>query len=151
MTGAPPAPLTSTPLFFSFRSRRSLARSCCSDAFRELAAAHPSLVSVSFLHTQSQQQQPNTRMSGDLLKSLVGEIIPPMGAWVSGPQRLVDPRCDHAACRCLVAVFFARAISFYLPAGVTAQKANGHDACDCSLMALKQLGIQDEHVRVLDP
>ena len=106
------------PLFFPFRSPRPLARSCCSDAFRELAAAHPSLVSVHFLLTQSQQQQPNTRMSCDLLKSLVGKIIPPMGAWVSGPQRLVDPRYDLAVCRCLAAVRIARAIYFYVLASL---------------------------------
>ncbi len=59
-------------------------------------AAHPGLLSLHFLHTQNQQQQQQQqqRMSLELLKSLAPAVSRAMGAWVSGPQRLVDARCS---------------------------------------------------------
>ncbi len=70
--------------------------SCCSAELRDLASAHPGLLVVHFLYTQSeqqqQQQQHGLRMSHALLTSLLPAIRAPLGAWVSGPQRLVDGR-----------------------------------------------------------
>ena len=69
--------------------------SCCSAELRDLASAHPGLLVVHFLYTQSeqqQQQQHGLRMSYALLTSLLPSIRAPLGAWVSGPQRLVDGR-----------------------------------------------------------
>ena len=72
--------------------------SCCSAELRDLASAHPSLLSLHLLHTQSntkeeQQHQQQQRVTCELLKSLLPCPRAPLGAWVSGPQRLVDGRC----------------------------------------------------------